>query len=49
MNKNINLLGKLITRKALQDEKQKRDKIKNRKTDKLRKVAKQEARRRAKK
>jgi len=46
MNRNINLLVKLLKRKELQEEANKRKKIKNRKTDKLRKKAQQTARRR---
>lgn len=46
MNRNINLLQKLITRKRLLKEALKRRVAKNRKTQKLRKKAQQAARRR---
>lgn len=48
MNRNINLLQKLITRKRLLKEALKRRVAKNRKTQKLRKKAQQSARRRIK-
>lgn len=48
MNRNINLLQKLITRKRLLGEALKRRVAKNRKTQKLRKKAQQAARRRIK-
>ena len=46
MNRNINLLQKLITRKRLLKDALKRRVAKNRKTQKLRKKAQQAARRR---
>lgn len=48
MNRNINLLQKLITRKRLLKDALKRRVAKNRKTQKLRKKAQQAARRRIK-
>ena len=48
MNRNINLLQKLLTRKRLLREALKRRVAKNRKTQKLRKKAQQAARRRIK-